>query len=268
MERRNESVESRGRNVEEAIENGLAELGLTREDVEIEILSQGSRGVLGLGAEDARVSITSIARTRAMQEQNEEPVIETSAVEKPAIETPAVEESPQVEEAPQETGEAEISREGIERIAKDTLVTLLEHMSVTATVALREPSGFMAEGDNPPPVVLDVQGDDLGTLIGRRAETLNALQYMVRLIVNHQIHRWYNIIVDVEGYKERRENQLNRLALRMADQAVTTQKPVVLEAMPPYERRIVHLSLRDHSEVATHSIGEGDSRKVMIHLRQ
>lgn len=258
MERKNGNVESNGRNVEEAIENGLMELGLSREDVEIEILSQGSRGVLGLGAEDARVVITPIARSRTTEKQDDE---------EPAIEKPAVEKSPEIEK-PVAAGEAETSREEIERIARDSLDTLLEHMSVTATVVPKEPSGFMAEGDNPPPVVLDIHGDDLGTLIGRRAETLNALQYIVRLIVNHRIHRWYNIIIDVEGYKERRENQLSRLALRMADQVLTTQKPVVLEAMPPYERRIIHLSLRDHSEVATHSIGEGDSRKVMIHLRQ
>jgi len=265
MERKNESVESKGRNVEEAIESGLIELGLSREDVEIEILNQGSRGVLGLGAEDARVVLTPIARSRITEEEEDDE--EPEKLKKPARAMPAVEKT-LVVEGGSEAGEAEISHEEIERIARDSLDTLLEYMSVEATVVTKEPSRFMAEGDNPPPVVLDIQGDDLGILIGRRAETLNALQYMVRLIVNHRIHRWYNIIIDVEGYKERRENQLNRLAQRMADQVLTTQKPVVLEAMPPYERRIIHLSLRDHPEVATHSIGEGDSRKVMIHLRQ
>jgi spoIIIJ-associated protein len=125
----------------------------------------------------------------------------------------------------------------------------------------------MIDGNNPPPILLDIQGEDLGVLIGRRGETLGALQYLVRLMVNRQTRRWVNIVVDVEGYKERRERQLKALAERMAERVVASQKSVVLEAMPPYERRIIHLTLRDHPTVTTHSIGEGDSRKVMLVLK-
>jgi len=268
MERRNESVESRGRNVEEAVEAGLEELGLTREQVEVEVLSRGSRGVLGLGAEDARVRITPTATPVA---EPKKPAPAPPIPEAPIPAAPVKAETPAAridDAADAETPDADMSRSDLERIASDALTQLLEHMSVRATVTTKEPTGFMSEGDNPPPVVLDIQGDDLGVLIGRRAETLGALQYIVRLIVNHKTHRWYNVIIDIEGYKERRENQLSRLAERMADQVISSQKPVVLEAMPPYERRIVHLTLRDHAEVETHSIGEGENRKVMIHLRQ
>ena len=117
-------------------------------------------------------------------------------------------------------------------------------MSIQATVVIKQATGLMVEETHPPPIVLDIEGDDLGVLIGRRGETLGALQYLVRLIVNRQTRRWVNIVVDVEGYKERRERQLRQLAERMAERVVATQRPVMLEAMPPYERRIVHLALR------------------------
>jgi spoIIIJ-associated protein len=294
MEKRNASVEARGRNVEEAIEDGLEQLRLSREQVEIEILSRGSRGVLGLGAEDARVRITPLARPAeapAAAVKQPPPAPQPKPVAKPApARAPAIVDEDDEEsyadgdlagddrageygradedDRADEGADADVSRAELEQIAVNALKNLLEHMSVKARVVLKEPTGFMSEGDNPPPVVLDIQGDDLGILIGRRAETLSALQYIIRLIVNHQTHRWYNVIVDIEGYKERRENQLSRLAERMVEQVLSTQKPVVLEAMPPYERRIVHLTLRDHPQVETHSIGEGENRKVMIHLRQ
>ena len=114
------------------------------------------------------------------------------------------------------------------------------------------------------PLVINIEGDDLGILIGRRAETLAAIQYLTRLMVNHKTHRWINLVVDVEGYKARREDQLVKLAERMADRAATTGKSVTLEAMPARERRIIHITLRDHPKVYTESAGEGEHRKVTI----
>jgi spoIIIJ-associated protein len=107
----------------------------------------------------------------------------------------------------------------------------------------------------------------LGVLIGRRGETLGALQYLTRLIVSSQAHRGVNLVVDVEGYKARREQQLRQLALRMAERVASTRKPIALEPMPPYERRIVHLTLRDHPVVTTESVGRDEDRKVTIILR-
>jgi spoIIIJ-associated protein len=112
--------------------------------------------------------------------------------------------------------------------------------------------------------VLNIEGEDLGILIGRRGETLAAIQYLLRLMVNHRMRRWVNLVVDVEGYKSRREEQLRSLALRMADRVAKSGRAVALEAMPPAERRIVHITLRDHPDVTTQSVGEGDHRKVTI----
>lgn len=137
-------------------------------------------------------------------------------------------------------------------------------MGVKARVVISPPKGIMAEDRDMPPVILDITGDDLGILIGRRGETLNALQYITRLIISRQTKYWVNIIVDVEEYKVRRERSLKQLAQRMADRVVASGKAVALEAMPAYERRIVHVTLRDHEAVMTKSVGEGSSRKVMI----
>ena len=112
--------------------------------------------------------------------------------------------------------------------------------------------------------MLDVTGDNLGILIGRQGETLRDLQYIARLIVSRKLQRWANIVVDVGGYKRRRERILTELAGRMAERVVAEGRPVTLEPMPPHERRIVHMALRDHDLVRTESTGEGRRRKVVI----
>ncbi len=120
------------------------------------------------------------------------------------------------------------------------------------------------EEDDYAKLVLNVQGRDLGALIGRRGETLDALQYLTRLIVGREVERRVNLVVDVEGYRVRRERSLQQLALRMADRAVTTNRRQVLEPMNPAERRLVHVALRHHPHVETESVGQGESRKVTI----
>jgi spoIIIJ-associated protein len=114
------------------------------------------------------------------------------------------------------------------------------------------------------PVLADIHGDDLGVLIGRRAEILTALQYIVNLIVSKQAGHWVQVNIDVEGYRARRERQLRQMARRMADQAVKTGHRQSLEPMPANERRLIHIELRDHPDVITQSVGEEPGRKVTI----
>jgi spoIIIJ-associated protein len=235
------SVEASGKDVEEAIAQGLAELGKTRDEVEIEVLSEGSRGLFGLGAEEARVRI-SVVGPQVVEEVVEKiEVEEEEKVEKPAA--PPLERDCQ-------------------QIAKGTLEELLAKMGIRAQVVIRQKVD-VEEGELLP-VVLDIVGDDLGILIGRRGETLAALQYITRLAVSRKTRRWYPLVVDVEQYKVRRERSLRRLAQRMAERVSFSQQPMALEAMPAYERRIVHITLRDHPSVTTRSVGEGDQRKVTI----
>jgi spoIIIJ-associated protein len=235
------SVEASGKDVEEAIAQGLAELGKTRDEVEIEVLSEGSRGLFGLGAEEARVRI-SVVKPQVVEEVVEK--IEGEEEEK--VEKPA---APPLER-------------DFQQIAKGTLEELLAKMGIRAQVVIRQKVD-VEEGELPP-VILDIVGDDLGILIGRRGETLAALQYITRLIVSRKTRRWYPLVVDVEQYKVRRERSLRRLAQRMAERVSFSRQPMALEAMPAYERRIVHMTLRDHPSVTTKSVGEGDQRKVTI----
>ncbi len=146
--------------------------------------------------------------------------------------------------------------------AKGILEALLSMMGVSASVV--SPAGSFVESEASAPIAFDIKGDDLGILIGRRGQTLSCLQYIVRLIVGHQTEAWVPIIIDVEGYKQRRYEALRALAWRMAEEAKANGVPFTLEPMPAYERRIVHLALAEHPDVTTQSIGEGEARKVVI----
>ena len=155
----------------------------------------------------------------------------------------------------------------VAEIAREVLETLLEKMDVEASVALVT-MPFAEEIDGVVPVSFNVNGEDLGILIGRRGQTLACLQYILRLIVANRTETWLPVIVDVEGYKGRRYEALRALAERIAEQAMARQRPFTLEPMPAYERRIIHLALADYSGVTTESTGVGEVRKVVIMPRQ
>ena len=255
------TIEAVGENVEEAIANGLAELGVAPTDVIVEVLEEPSRGVLGLGARPARVRLK-LFRTPAASPATSAPppVVE----EAPHGYREDAEESEESElaalvEAKEVTGPMDEDAE----VGKVVLTELLERMSILraqVTIRRAEPS----KTDENVPWVLDITGGDHDRLIGRRGETLAALQYITRLITSREIQRQANIVVDVGGYKTRRARMLHKLALRMADEAIQRNRIVALEPMPPHERRIIHITLRDHEGVITRSVGEGEARKVTI----
>lgn len=144
-------------------------------------------------------------------------------------------------------------------LAKEVLEKLLSLMKVSASIEEKEPS---VEGRAP--ISLEITGEDLGILIGRRGQTLSSLQYMVYLMVSQQLKAHVPVTIDVEGYLERRQEALQNLARRMAERVMATGQPVTLEPMPASERRIIHLALRDYPGVITQSIGESEDRKVTI----
>jgi spoIIIJ-associated protein len=219
-----ESLEVSAKTVEEAIERGLQQLGLTREQVETVVVNKGRSGFLGMGAEEAVVRLTLLQ--------------------------PAKDET------------------DLPSAAKAALEEILRRMKLKAHVELRT-DVQEEEGESAiPPIALEVDGEDLGILIGRRGETLAALQYILRLIVAHQEKARVPLTVDVEGYKQRRYGSLRELALRMAQQAISTKQSRTLEPMPADERRIVHLALSVNPDVVTQSVGEGELRKVVIMPRK
>jgi spoIIIJ-associated protein len=152
------------------------------------------------------------------------------------------------------------------RVSTQVVSDLLEKMKVRArvTASYRGPE----DDDDEELVLVNVEGNDLSILIGRRSETLNALQYISSLIICKRLDRWVPLMIDVQGYRARRERQLRQIARRMADQAVHTGRRQVLEPMPANERRLIHIELRDHPQVETESIGEEPNRKVTISLKK
>ena len=240
------NVEASGKNVEEAIENALEELGAERDDVEVEVLSEGRHGVLGVGAEDARVRVWTIG------DPPDDVSRETTAAAG--------------EESEAEDGEGEPEEDEAE-LAAQMLDHLLQLMGIEADVSIRD-AETPGDGLGMATAVLDVEGDDLGILIGRRGETLTALQYLLNLMAGRQFGEHTFFTVDVEGYRRRRERTLTGLARRTADMVKRTGRPSSLEPMPANERRIIHIALSEDRQVMTESEGEGDERAITILLRK
>ena len=147
-------------------------------------------------------------------------------------------------------------------VAKEVLETLIQSMGISAEVSVTQGA------TNELPLTLDIEGDDLGILIGRRGQTLASLQYIVRLIVAEKLKMWVPTNVDVAGYKKRRYESLRSLALRLAEQVKRNRRLITLEPMPADERRIIHMALAEHPDVSTNSIDFGEKRKVVVQLRK
>lgn len=248
--------------IEEAVSKGLSQLGLPREAVDVEVLDSGSRGLFGLGVRQARIRLSILSqgeKVGAEHNQEDRLIIETTPMEDLAIEEP---EDVQVEEEQEEVA----GDENALQVAHQVVQELLERMRVRAVVKARyiQPQ----DSHDQPVILVDIQGDDLSILIGRRSETLNALQYISSLIVGKELGHWTPLMIDVQGYRVRRERSLRQLARRMAEQAIHSGRRQTLEPMPAAERRVIHLELRDHLQVGTESTGEEPNRKVTIFLKK
>jgi spoIIIJ-associated protein len=211
-----ESIEISAKTEEEAVALALADLGLSRSEVDVVVIKKGKTGIFGFGSEEVRVRVT------------------------PRQQPPG-------------------GADDISVMAKEALDKLLSLMGVSGGV---EPAAKgVADTEH---LMLDIKGEDLGILIGRRGETLSALQYLVNLIVSRRVKGRVGVVVDVEGYRERRYESLRLLARRLGEQVKTTGRAVTLEPMPANERRIIHLELKDNPDVTTESMGQGEERKIVI----
>jgi spoIIIJ-associated protein len=148
--------------------------------------------------------------------------------------------------------------------ARDILKTLLDLMDIPASVYAVDEVFAESGPEAQSSITLNVEGDDLGILIGRRGQTLACLQYLVRIIIGQKKKVWLPIVIDVEGYKQRRCNALQTMALRIAEQVTRKKERFALEPMPAFDRRIIHLALVDHPDVTTESSGEGEARRVVV----
>ncbi len=233
-----QSVEIQARSVDEAVRLALEQLGCTEDEVDVEVLVDADPENEG----EALVRVTSHRGNGASQP-------DTAGY--PAARFDA---------RPDEV---------TEQVAKKVVTELLDAMGFDCSVmAVDNPSSIEVASDEPPTVFIDVNGRDLGILIGKRGDNLSHFQYMVNLLANKQLDDWTRVIVDVEGYRVRREESLIGLAKRVARKVSQSRRAIPLEPMPANERRVVHMALRDDSSVRTESTGESGERRVTIHPRQ
>jgi len=277
------SVEIQAYSVDEAVRLALEQLGLGEQDVDIEILSDAGPDE----GDEALVRVT--AKGMASQpiprgahpgqsggprsggpgpgRERRQPGPRRVPGDRPSSRgaPPRERSRAPVAERPRNLDRVD---EAEEKVAKEIVRELLEHMGVSADVmAVDNPSTMALDPEDPPTIFIDILGQDLGMLIGRRGDHLSQLQYLVNLIANRRLERWTRVVVDVEGYRTRREESLIGLAERIGRQVARSRRPIMLEPMPPNERRIVHLTLRGNPDVTTESSGEGNMRRVTVQPR-
>ncbi len=274
------SIESSAKTMEEAVTQGLEKLGVSLGDVTIDIIDEGSKGLFGLlGGKPARVRLTvketdedaDILSTLSMQDADK-PKAQPAKAEKPAAPKPAASEkerkAPIVQKsaAPANADEAEEPAE-VELRDPATPAGKAQHFLMDVTRLMNVSVSVAANIDEEGNVRVDMHGDKQGILIGRRGETLDALQYLTSLNVNRGQDEYTRVTLDTENYRAKREEALKRLANRMANRAVKTGRKVVMEPMNPYERRILHSALQQNDAVTTHSEGDEPNRHVVITLK-
>jgi spoIIIJ-associated protein len=285
-----ESVEASGKSIEDAILQALVRLGRNRDEVDITVLQEPSRGSRGMGAREARVRVRlKPSRAAAQQPLPDEDELdqgefgdgyEDEGTEFPDGSDTSVAYGDQqdaswpVDAEPVEIPTAPLREllpddASIEEIAVAALEAILAHMAMPALVEVVEPLSEETAEEEPLTLNIRTQSEQaLSLLIGRRGETLSALQLLVNLIVAKQTGHHERIIVDAEGYRLRREDNLRSMAMRVAAQVRRSGHPITLEAMPPNERRIIHITLAETDDIGTESTGEGDQRRVVVSLKK
>ena len=269
-----------GRDIKEAVNLALADLNLTEDQVTVTVLEEPSKGFLGLGAKLAKVRVEKKAEEPKKEEPKEEIKEEPEAVKEIKKETKKAEftecrkekrsenrrnNSSQNEEVPQKEEWTDYSvnirekSENLEELeqssALDFIKEVIEKMGLNLTV-----KAFSNEDC----IYIQINGKDSGTIIGKRGQTLDSIQYLTSLVVNKDSEKYIRVIVDAENYRERREKTLEQLAKRLAEKVNRTGRSVRLEPMNPYERKVIHATLQKYSGVTTRSEGEEPYRRVII----
>lgn len=239
-----QTYEFEGKTTEEAIQNASRKLNLPVEELNIDIIEPGSAGIFGLvGGKKAKISVT----FKALEEEDykEEEIEESEDIEEEPFEKSS---EGTIEQSAGETEE-------VLAVAREALGKILSLIPVETDVTAAQIDGK---------IILNIEGDRSGLLIGRKGKTLDALQFILNKIVNKALDKKLNIVVDSENYRKRREESLVQLALKMGDKAKRIRKPVTTSPMNPHDRRIIHLALKEDDRLDTRSRGEGLMKKVVI----
>lgn len=251
-----EYVEKWGNTEEEAIELALVDLKLSREDVIIEVLEESNKGFLGIGKKLAKVRVSKKDNSK-IKEAAKEIKEEIKAEVKTEAKIKEISKEKKEREVSKELNVQEIGTE-VETPALDFLKDMIDKMGIDVEVSARENK----DGE----IHIDINGKDSACVIGKRGQTLDAIQYLTRVVVNRDEENYTKIVVDAGEYRAKREATLAKLAKRLADKVIRTGKPVKLEPMSPYERKIIHSALQNHKKVTTRSEGKEPYRRVVIQL--
>lgn len=262
-----EKREFYGSSVEAAVDKAAADLGVTAADLDYVVLDEGNAGFLGIGARDARVQVEGPPEVEAESAESPEIVTEPAPDAAPEVDAPPTEPEPAEETAPGDATpvpEMFAEEEEEERVevpedlvveAGEVVTSLLEAMGFESRVDAYDAGGFVA---------VDVAPDNTALFIGQKGETIDALQYLVNAGINKKRAERTRIILDAEGYRQRRVEAIQGMAHRTARRAMRESRAVELPPMNPAERRVVHLFLKDNPNVTTNSEGMGDDRRVRI----
>lgn len=263
------TIEATGKTIEDAVRSGLVRLGLMEEEVTIEVLAEPKSGFLGFGSKPAKVRLTEKARKNAPiydieeEERKAAPPAEPKAAEAAPAEDVTAEtpEEPVEEPAAVEAEPAEetFTAEEAAAKAKAFLQDVLRNMGIEVMIEK------MIKSDK---IILHLHGKKLGILIGKHGQTLDALQYLTNLTTNQGEETRHFIMLDVENYRQRREETLKQLAVRLAGRVKRSGEKVVLEPMNGYERKIIHVALQNEAHVRTESEGQDPYRHVVIYYEK
>ncbi len=253
------SVEISGESIEEAIQKGLIELGVDRTDVAIDIIEEGSMGVLGIGKKDAVVRLTMLGdSTTVVEEITVEPVFVDDEDMEPSenqVVPPVVEDddSAEIDIAPELEREAELALE----IVNNLVTKMGFDATVQAEIAPKDDFDQRI-------VIVNINGEGVDVLIGERGDTLNKLQFIARSMASQQINDKTSFVLNIDHYREKRQAELEEIAEDAAKKVSEHNRPIALAPMPPHERRLIHMALREDSRVDTESKGDGERRRVRV----
>ena len=267
--------EKYGKDVEAAVELALLDLNLTREEVDVTVLEEPSRGFLGIHSKLAKVRVEK-KKAPVKEEKKQEKPIESVKQENKTEKAKTEREKAPKKEASRNRKERtpkfsiEDVKPIIEKEAEENLTVCEDHPALKFLEEVTKEMGLALDitaKEGKDVLYIDIQGKDSGTIIGKRGQTLDAIQYLTSLVVNKEQNAYTRVVVDAENYRAKREKTLELLAVRLANKVARTKKSVRLEPMNPYERKVIHATLQNHPQVTTKSEGQDPYRRVIIELK-
>lgn len=252
-----------GTDVETAVNLALAELKLTIDEVDVTVLEEPSRGFFGIGS---KLALVRVEKKKPVEKVKE--VTEKVKVKPEPVKAQKKEKAERPEKKPETKKNAVpaavVIKETADMSSVEDHAALVFLKEVTEQMGLDIDISAKANDDN---VFVNIQGKDSGTIIGKRGQTLDAIQYLTSLVVNKNQENYIRVVVDAENYRSKREKTLEKLANRLADKVVKTKRSVRLEPMNPYERKVIHATLQNNPRVTTRSEGQDPYRRVIIELK-